>query len=163
MQAGQNIDKNSEIMQRASARAISGDPETIRLFINFLLDIVEGSSQPFVIADSRGQVKGCNTAYCRLTGYTGDELLSKNCGEDLTPPEWRKNEAEVIAAQIMTKMPAIYKKEYLRKDGSRVLVELYDHIIFDSKGSPLYFYAFVSDVSLSGYLNIGYSLVFFKK
>lgn len=85
MQAVQNIYKNSEIIQRASARAISGDPEKIRLFIEFLLDIVEGSSQPFVIADTRGQVKGCNIAYCRLTGYTGDELLSKNCGEDLTP------------------------------------------------------------------------------
>ena len=147
MQAGLNVDEASEIVQKASARAISGDPEKIKAFIEFLLDIVEGASQPFVIADSRGQIKGCNTAYCRLTGYTGDELLSKKCGEDLTPPEWRKKEAEVIAAQIMTKMPAIYKKEYFRKDGSRVQVELYDHIIFDTKGSPLYFYAFVSDIS----------------
>ncbi len=147
MQAVQNIYKNSEIIQRAIARAISGDPEKIRIFIEFLLDIIEGSSQPFVIADSRGQVKGCNTAYCRLVGYTSDELISKKCSEDLTPPEWRKNEVEVIAAQIMTKMPAIYKKEYFRKDGSRVLVELYGHIIFDTNGSPLYFYAFVCDVS----------------
>lgn len=134
-------------MQKASARAISGDPEKIRTFIEFLLNIVEGSSQPFVIADSIGLIKGCNTAYCRLTGYTREELLSKKCGEDLTPPEWRKNESEVIAAQILTKMPAIYKKEYVKKDGSRVPVELYDHIIFDTKGGPLYFYAFVSDIS----------------
>lgn len=147
MQAVQNIYKNTEIIQRASARAISGDQEKIRLFIEFLLDIVEGSSQPFVIADSTGQVIGCNIAYCRLIGYTLDELLSKKCGEDLTPPEWRTNESEVIAAQIMTKMPAIYKKEYIRKDGSRVPVELYGHIIFDSKGGPLYFYAFVTDLS----------------
>ena len=147
MQAGHRIDDHAEIIQKASARAISGDPEKIGNFIDFLLNIVEGSSQPFVIADARGQVKGCNTAYCRLTGYTSDELLSKKCGEDLTPPEWRKRESEVIAAQIISKMPAIYKKEYLKKDGSRVPVELYDHIIFDTKGSPLYFYAFVSDLS----------------
>ncbi len=147
MQAGRNIDKNSEIVQKASSWAISGDPEQIGPFIEFLLCIVEGSIQPFVIADSRGRVKGCNTAYCRLTGYTSEELLSKKCGEDLTPPEWRNRESEVIAAQIMTKLPAIYKKEYIRKDGSRVFVELYDHIIFDTKGSPLYFYAFVTDIS----------------
>jgi PAS domain S-box-containing protein len=134
-------------VQSVSARAISVDPEKIRNFIDLLLNIVEGSSQPFVIADSIGLIKGCNTAYCRLTGYTREELLLKKCGEDLTPSEWRKNESEVIAAQIMTKMPAIYQKEYLKKDGSRVLVELYDHIIFDTKGDPLYFYAFVTDVS----------------
>lgn len=147
MQAEQNIGEGHEIVQKASARAIVGDPKKIMDLIEFLLSIVEGSSQPFVIADARGQVKGCNTAYCRLTGYTSDELLSKKCGEDLTPQDWRKKESEVIAAQIMSKMPAIYKKEYLRKDGSRVPVELYDHIIFDTNGSPLYFYAFVSDLS----------------
>ncbi len=147
MQPGQDHDQDSEIMQKVSARAISGDPDRIKDFIEFLLNIVEGSSQPFVIADSRGLIKGCNTAYCRLTGYTSEELLSKKCGEDLTPPEWRIKESEVIAAQIMTKMPAIYKKEYCKKDGSRVYVELYDHIIFDTKGGPLYFYAFVTDVS----------------
>jgi PAS domain S-box-containing protein len=147
MLPGHDHDQDSDIIQKISARAISGDPDKIKDFIEFLLNVVEGSSQPFVIADSRGLIKGCNMAYCRLTGYTSEELLSKKCGEDLTPPEWRIKESEVIAAQIMSKMPAIYEKEYCKKDGSRVYVELYDHIIFDTKGGPLYFYAFVSDLS----------------
>jgi PAS domain S-box-containing protein len=151
MQAGQNFDegpKRPDIIQKTNSRAFSGDPEKIRPCIDLLLHVVEGSSQPFVIADAYGKIKGYNTAYCRLTEYSSEELLSKKCGEDLTPPEWRKKEAEVVAAQIKTKMPAIYIKEYVRKDGSRVAVELYDHIIFDNKGTPLYFYAFVSEVHL---------------
>lgn len=149
MQAGQNFDdKLSDMVQKTSARAFHGDPEQIIPCIELLLHVIEGSGQPFVIADAYGKIKGCNTAYCRLTGYSREELLSKRCGEDLTPPEWRKKEAEVVAAQIKTKMPAIYIKEYMRKDGSRVTVELYDHIIFDNKGTPLYFYAFVSEVPL---------------
>jgi PAS domain S-box-containing protein len=44
-------------------------------------------------------------------------------------------------------MPAIYRKEYVRKGGSRVPVELYDHVIFDKEGRPEYFYAFVTDLT----------------
>ncbi len=152
MQAGQNFDEGvglSDKGQKTSARAFCGDPDQIRPCIDLLLRVVEGSSQPFVIADAYGKIKGCNTAYCRLTGYSSEELLSKKCGEDLTPPEWRKKETEVVAAQIKTKMPAIYIKEYARKDGSRVTVELYNHIIFDNKGAPVNYYAFVNEVSLN--------------
>jgi PAS domain S-box-containing protein len=151
MQAGQNFDDGSKLtdmIQKITDRAYSGDPDKIKPCIELLLHVVEGSSQPFVIADAYGKIKGCNMAYCRLTGYSSEELLSKKCGEDLTPPEWRQKEAEVVAAQIKTKMPAIYIKEYVRKDGSRVAIELYDHIIFDNKDAPIYFYAFVTDVSL---------------
>lgn len=146
MQAGQNIGGSTtpDIMQKANARAISGDPEKLKPCIEILLRVMEGSDQPFVIADSIGQVKGCNAAYSRLTGYTSEELLSKRCSQDLTPVEWRKKEGDIVAAQIKSKMPAIYKKEYTKKDGSRVPVELYNHIIFDAKGGPMYFYAFIT-------------------
>ncbi|HTY91112.1 MAG TPA: PAS domain S-box protein [Methanocella sp.] len=114
--------------------------------VELLLDVVGGSSQPFVIADSSGLIIGCNGAFCRLVGYSKDELRSKRVVE-LTPPEWRKQESGIIAGQVRSKMPAIYRKEYMRRDGSRVPVELYDHVIFDKAGHPLYFYAFVTDVT----------------
>lgn len=114
--------------------------------VELLLDVVEGSTQPFVIADALGLIVGCNSAFCRLVGYSKDELHSKRIME-LTPDVWRKQESGIIAGQVRSKMPAIYRKEYLRKDGSRVPVELYDHVIFDKAGRPLYFYAFVTDVT----------------
>ncbi len=114
--------------------------------VGLLLEVVEGSSQPFVIADASGVITGCNGAFARLVGFTKEELRSKRVTE-LTPQEWRKQESGIIAGQVRSKMPAIYRKEYLRKDGSRVPVELYDHVIFDKAGRPLYFYAFVTDVT----------------
>ncbi len=114
--------------------------------IGLLLEVVEGSSQPFVIADASGLIKGCNSAFCRLVGYPKGELDSKHIA-DLTPPEWRKQESGIIAGQVRSRMPAIYRKEYVRKDGTHVPVEVYDHVIFDKEGRPLYFYAFVTDIT----------------
>jgi len=111
-----------------------------------LLEVVEGSSQPFVIADASGLIKGCNGAFCRLVGHSKDELASMRVA-DLTPPGWRKQESGIIAGQVRSRMPAIYRKEYVRKDGARVPVELYNHVIFDKNGRPAYFYAFVTDVT----------------
>ncbi|HTX44171.1 MAG TPA: PAS domain-containing protein, partial [Methanocella sp.] len=64
-----------------------------------------------------------------------------------TPPEWQKQESGIVAGQVRSHMPAIYRKEYVRKGGARVPVELYDHVIFDNKGRPMYFYAFVTDLT----------------
>jgi PAS domain S-box-containing protein len=114
--------------------------------IGLLLEVVEGSSQPFVIADASGLIIGCNGAFCRLTGYSKEELASKHVA-DLTPLEWRKQESGIIAGQVRSHMPAIYRKEYARKDGTRVPVELYDHVLFDKGGRPAYFYAFVTDTT----------------
>jgi PAS domain S-box-containing protein len=118
----------------------------LRQCVELLLEIVEGSSQPFVIADASGLIVGSNSAFCRLVGYSKEELGLKRVAE-LTPQEWRKQESGIIAGQVRSKMPAIYRKEYTRKDGMRVPVELYDHVIFDKAGHPLYFYAFVTDVT----------------
>jgi PAS domain S-box-containing protein len=114
--------------------------------IGLLLEVVEGSSQPFVIAEASGHIRGCNEAFCRLVGYSKGELTSKHVSE-LTPPEWRKQESGIIVGQVRSHMPAIYRKEYARKDGARVPVEIYDHVIFDRSGAPLYFYAFVTDLT----------------
>lgn len=120
--------------------------DQLRQCVELFLEIVEGTVQPFIIADASGLIVGCNGAFCRLVGYPRKELVAKHITE-LTPPEWRKQESGIIAGQVRSKMPAIYRKEYIKKDGMRVPVELYDHVIFDTAGHPLYFYAFVTDVT----------------
>jgi PAS domain S-box-containing protein len=115
--------------------------------VDLLLNVIEGASQPFVVADTNGRIVGCNAAFCRLLGYDREQLVGAKSIPDLTPPEWRKNESGIIAGQVRSKMPAIYRKEYLRRDGSRLPIEVYNHTIFDRAGRPLYFYAFVSELS----------------
>ena len=69
-----------------------------------------------------------------------------NWSETLTPPEWRAQEQAVLARLNETGEPATYEKEYVRKDGTRVPVELLVHLGKDERGEPFY-YSFVTDMT----------------
>ncbi len=135
---------DSSVSAAAGGREIWMDADRARSCVGLLLNVIEGASQPFIVADTNGRIVGCNAAFCRMLGHSRDELVAMKSIGDLTPPEWRKNEAGIVAGQVRAKMPAVYRKEYFHKSGSRVPIEVYNHTIFDRTGRPLYFYAFVS-------------------
>jgi len=113
----------------------------------FLANILEISSQPFGVGYPDGRLGLINDAYERLTGYTEDELRSMNWTETLTPPEWREFEREKLEELHRTGRPVRFEKEYIRKDGSRVPVELLVHLATDAEGNPAYYYSFVTDIT----------------
>jgi len=101
---------------------------------------------PFVIAYADGRIMACNRAYSRLTGYAREELSRMN-PSILTPPELKAKTDDVERKLSMEGRPVSYEKEYVRKDGSRVPVELYVDFLCDEAGNHLYYYAFVKDLS----------------
>ncbi len=113
----------------------------------FLADLIEKAEQPFAIGFSDGKLGMCNHAFSKLTGYTLDELKAVDWSNVLTPPEWRKSEAESLKRLQETKKQVNYEKEYVRKDGTRIPVELIVHITQDEKTGEEYYYAFVTDIT----------------
>ncbi|MCK4391468.1 PAS domain S-box protein, partial [Candidatus Bipolaricaulota bacterium] len=113
----------------------------------FLADVLERSSQPFAVGYPDGQLMTYNTAYCKLLGYSKEELHELQWLTDLTPPEWREVVAKAAEEIGRTGQPQRFEKEYIRKDGSRVPVEVFAHPIFDSKGNIQYFYSFFTDIT----------------
>lgn len=113
----------------------------------FLKNIFERSSQPFGVAYPDGKFGLVNGAFERLTGYTAAELKAISWGRTLTPPEWHEVEREKLDELHRTLEPVRYEKEYLRKDGSLVPVELLVHLSADPEGRPEYYYSFVTDLT----------------
>ncbi len=66
---------------------------------------------------------------------------------DITPPEWCRCEIEVFNRINETGQPQKYEKEYIRKDGLRIPVELFMHRISDEQGRTKFYYACVIDNS----------------
>jgi PAS domain S-box-containing protein len=114
---------------------------------DFLAELIRASSQPVGIGYPDGRLGLFNLAFEKLTGYAADELRSINWVTALTPPEWLEPEREKLAKLHHTGQSVRYEKEYIRKDGTRVPVELLVHMVSDSGGKPQYYYAFLTDLT----------------
>ena len=114
---------------------------------HFLADTLDRGSQPFAIAYPDGRMGSLNAAFCNLVGYSPDELRTLSWTADLTPPEWREVTAASLGTMCIEGNPVRYEKEYLRKDGSRVSVEVFAHLIRDSAGVPSHYFAFFTDLT----------------
>lgn len=111
----------------------------------FLAKLLEQSSQPFAVIYPGGKIGRCNIAFRKMVGYDGsDEELNTN---KLTPPEWVKNEDINVTELIETGKPVRFEKEYIKKDGSRVPVEIFLHIVKKTDGSTDYYYSFATDIT----------------
>jgi PAS domain S-box-containing protein len=112
----------------------------------FLASIIESSAQPFGVGYPDGRMGLVNKAFEELTGYTADELHSVDWAQNLTPPEWNALERQKLEELAATGMPVRYEKEYVRKNGSRVPIELLVHLTKDADGNPIY-YSFLTDIA----------------
>lgn len=114
---------------------------------DFFADLLERSSQPFTVGYPDGRLGYCNAAYAELVGYSRDELASVAWTNDLTPPEWSRAEREKLEELRRTGRPVRYEKEYIRKDGSRVPIELLVHLDRDERAQTRCYYAFITDIT----------------
>ncbi|MFZ5447335.1 MAG: PAS domain S-box protein [Thermodesulfobacteriota bacterium] len=112
-----------------------------------LAELLENSSQPFAVGLLDGRIGMFNTAYQQLLGYSQRELSRLSWDKDLTPPEWREYSMAQLEELRRTGKPVRYEKEYLRKDGTRVPVELFVHLRQDEHGKPLHYYGFITDIT----------------
>jgi PAS domain S-box-containing protein len=113
----------------------------------FLADILEASSQAFGVGYPDGAMGMTNKAFEQLTGYSAEELQSIDWAKTLTPPEWLGMERQKLDELHRTGLAVRYEKEYIRKDGTRVPVELLVNIANDAEGKPSYYYTFVTDIT----------------
>jgi PAS domain S-box-containing protein len=113
----------------------------------FLADLIRLGSQPVGVGYPDGRVGLVNRAFEQLTGYSLEELQSIDWAADLTPPEWLPMEQTRLEELHRTGKPVRYEKEYIRKDGARVPVELLVHLITDPDGKLEYYYSYVTDIT----------------
>jgi PAS domain S-box-containing protein len=112
----------------------------------FLAKLIRDSSQPVAVAYENGDIGLVNPAFEALTGYTVAELRILGRPR-LTPPELHAHERVYLDEMRRTGQAVRYEKEYLRKDGTRVPVELLVHIVPATAGDPEYYYAFATDIT----------------
>ena len=107
----------------------------------------ESMRDGFVQVDMEGRLHEFNSAYQSLLGYSEDELRRVTY-LDLTPTQWHLAELDIVQRQVLERgYSEVYEKEYRRKDGTLVPVELRTYLIRDASGRPAGMWAIVRDIS----------------
>lgn len=114
---------------------------------DLLATLLDNSAEPFACGRADGSLLLYNHAFEDLTGYSGEDLRAVSWAVDLTPAEYQEMEATALSELLRTGRPVRYEKEYIRKDGSRVPVELLVGVIYDDNDEVAYYYAFVHDMT----------------
>jgi PAS domain S-box-containing protein len=98
--------------------------------------IVNNISDGVFIHDAAGTILDCNEEACRSLGYSLEELLGENLAliDAANPPE----QIAERMAEILQTGSKIFDTEHLRKDGSRVLVNINSRVISGTGGAVIF-------------------------
>ena len=109
-------------------------------------EMMRSASIAIDIAYPDGHVSDCNQAFFELVGYAKEEQPSINWIK-LTPPEFHALEEKKLEEVRLTGKTVRYEKEYIRKDGSRVPIELLVQPKYDKKNRFQSYFGFISDIT----------------
>ncbi len=111
-----------------------------------LARMVDRSAQPCAVLDLDRRLVRVNRAFEDLVGYSADELATK-VPSDITPDRWHLAGREALDRLRETGEAVRYEKEYRRKDGAIVAVDVTVDLDRDDHGRPRGYIAFVTDIS----------------
>ena len=114
---------------------------------SLLGDIIRNSSVAVGIEYPDGTLGLTNKAFNTLIGYTEKEIQKLDWVKDLTPLEFFEKERDALKKLHQTKEPVVYEKEIIRKNGSRVPIELVVHPRLDARGNIECYFFFITDIT----------------
>ncbi|MCP4685622.1 MAG: PAS domain S-box protein [bacterium] len=97
--------------------------------------------------DWNGRILHCNRAYMEMLGYSLEELQSMTYRQ-ITPGRWHAAEQRIVDDELYSRgYTRAYEKEYIRKDGSLLPVELTAYLVHGGDGRATSTWAIVRDIT----------------
>ena len=143
----QFVELEHKVRQSVQRRQAEYALSVIERHERFLVNIIKQSTQAFVVIYTDGGLGLPNDAFCRLTGFSEEELKAVNWNLDLTTDDWRAADTKAFGDLEGTNEPQRYEREIRRKDGSSVPVEILVNVDKDDRGEIRYYYAFINDIT----------------
>ena len=108
---------------------------------------MENSPIGMALAAISGRWIEVNPAFCRIVGYTREEMLALDF-QTLTYPDDRKSGAELVQRTLEGPVKKYQReKRYVHKDGHPVWVQLNFSLVRNPDGTPRHFVSQVQDIT----------------
>lgn len=112
-----------------------------------ILDSVfDNSPVGMAVTDLEWKFLKVNPSYCKITGYSEEQLLDKDFPSITHPDDREKNMLEIHEI-VENKGSLIIEKRYIKPDGSSVWVKLSVSLIIDKHGKPSNLLAIAHDIT----------------
>jgi two-component system, chemotaxis family, CheB/CheR fusion protein len=108
--------------------------------------LYEGCPDGYARLTMDGRIVESNKAFQEIVGYSEEEL-GKLIYRELTPKKWHKLDAEIAQTILTDGYGPLFHKEYRRKDGTIIPVELKGYLLKDNQDKPIGMWAFVRDLT----------------
>jgi PAS domain S-box-containing protein len=110
-------------------------------------DLYERLRDSLATVSMDGKIIEYNSIFLDMLGYKPEEM-SKLTYEDITPKKWHKIEEKIIKDQVLKQgFSELYEKEYIRKDGKIIPIELNTYLLKDKNDNPTGMWAIIRDIS----------------
>ncbi|MBF0531043.1 MAG: PAS domain-containing protein, partial [Deltaproteobacteria bacterium] len=87
-------------------------------------ELFENLRDAALSTDMTGRITQCNNVLAEMLGYKQEELLDLT-NQDITSEKWWAHENRIIRSQVIIHgYSQLYEKEFVRKDGQMIPVEL---------------------------------------
>ena len=101
----------------------------------------------FGIVDMEGRMMESNRVFQEMLGYSKAELKQLSYS-DLTPAKWHELDARMVREQVLPRgYSEVYEKEYRRKDGSVLPINLRVTLIRNDAGQATGMWAIIRDIT----------------
>jgi PAS domain S-box-containing protein len=101
----------------------------------------------FALVDFEGRFIEFNDTYKNMLGYEDSELYGLNF-LDITPPRWHALLRKIYNEQVLSRgYSDVFEKEYIKRDGTVLPVEIRAFLIEDIKGANTSMWAIIRDIS----------------
>ena len=108
-----------------------------------------GSRDGIAVLNDQSRFLDANASFCKMLGYTRDELLAMPDPSVITSEKWLAWEREEIWNRRLLQKgySGLYEKEYKRKDGTTFPGELQTFLASDPSGGERYRWSIVRDIT----------------
>ncbi len=121
------------------AKRLEGNAELLRESeLRFRLAF-ESNMAPMVFSDLNDIALSANEAFCRMVGYSQEEIIGRDSVHFTYPPDIGVTEHTIARLNANEMDQLRYTKRYLRKDGRLIISEVSRSAARDASGQTLYF------------------------
>ena len=142
----ENSEEKIKLLEEALKRGKQAE-ESLRVSEHQFRQIYEHTQVGIAYVSLDFVIERANPAYCRMLGYTEEELRGKHL-KDITHPEVieenLRKQAQLGRGEIDH---YVMEKKFIHKQGHTLYGILVSNLIRDAKGKPLYFLGSVLDIT----------------